>query len=146
LLQLIRSLLRPGGRLVIVTDNTDSLAFRLFKGRYWGGYHFPRHWHLFNRYTLRLLAEQTGFEVETLTTQASPINWTQTIHNALIDWHAPQWLINRFSLKATVALAFFMGFDTLHQLSGKGAELNAILRPRMRKAAERKSLDEMGIQ
>lgn len=128
LLQQIRALLRPGGRLVIVTDNTDSLDFRLFKGSYWGGYHFPRHWNLFNRRTLRLLAEKTGFEVQKLTTQASPVNWTYSIHNALVDWQAPQWLIKRFSLKATVALTVFMGFDTLHQLFGNGAALTAILR------------------
>ncbi|HZH35269.1 MAG TPA: class I SAM-dependent methyltransferase, partial [Pyrinomonadaceae bacterium] len=42
LLRQIRALLRSGGRLVIVTDNTDSLDFTLFKGRHWGGYHFPR--------------------------------------------------------------------------------------------------------
>lgn len=45
----IRTLLRPGGLLVIVTDNTRSLDFRFFGGRHWGGYHFPRHWNLFNR-------------------------------------------------------------------------------------------------
>jgi SAM-dependent methyltransferase len=128
LLQQIRSLLRPGGRLVVVTDNTDTLDFRLFKRRYWGGYDFPRQWYLFNRRTIRLLAEKTGFEIEQLTTQASPVNWTYSIHNALVDWQAPPWLINRFSLKATVALTFFMAFDTLHQLFGKGAALTAILR------------------
>lgn len=127
-LQQIRALLRPGGRLVIVTDNTDSLDFRLFKERYWGGYHFPRHWNLFNPHTMRLLAAKTGFDVEQLTTQVSPVNWTYSIRNTLVDWQAPQWLINRFSLKATVALTCFTGFDTLHQLFGTGALLNAMLR------------------
>ena len=43
------SLLRPGGRLLIVTDNTGSPDFSLARRRHWGGYHFPRHWNLFNR-------------------------------------------------------------------------------------------------
>ena len=38
----IFNLLKPGGKLVIVTDNTDSLDFKYYKKRYWGGYHFPR--------------------------------------------------------------------------------------------------------
>jgi SAM-dependent methyltransferase len=42
----IYRILKPGGRLVIVTDNTDSLDFGYFKKSYWGGYHFPRHWNL----------------------------------------------------------------------------------------------------
>jgi hypothetical protein len=41
---------------VIVTDNTDALDFKIFKGGYWGGYHFPRHWNLFNRKSLTKLA------------------------------------------------------------------------------------------
>ena len=59
----IHKLLKPGGKLVIVTDNTDSLDFRFFKKSYWGGYHFPRHWNLFNRNSLTKLAEKTDFEV-----------------------------------------------------------------------------------
>lgn len=128
LLRDVHSILRPGGRVVIVTDNTESLDFRLFKKRHWGGYHFPRHWNLFNPATMRRLAEKTGFEVERLTTQVSPVNWTYSIRNTLVDASAPQWLINRFSLKATLALSVFTVFDTLHQLIGKGALLNAILR------------------
>ena len=37
-LRAIYKLLKPGGKLVIVTDNTDSLDFRFFKKNYWGGY------------------------------------------------------------------------------------------------------------
>ena len=67
----IRKLLKPGGKLVIVTDNTDSLDFRFFKETYWGGYHFPRHWNLFNRNSLTELAEKNDFEVARLRTQYS---------------------------------------------------------------------------
>ena len=51
-------LLKPGGRLLVVTDNTGSLDFRLASRRHWGGYHFPRHWYLFDDASLRLLAAQ----------------------------------------------------------------------------------------
>lgn len=128
LLRQIRSLLRPGGRLVIVTDNTDSLDFRLFKNRHWGGYHFPRHWNLFNTATMRRLAAKTGFEIEWLTTQVSPVNWVYSIRNRLTDRQAPSWLVEQFSLKTPLSLGVFTVFDALHNLAGRGALLNAILK------------------
>ena len=128
ILSAIKSVLKPGGKLVIVTDNTDSIDFRIFKGGYWGGYHFPRHWNLFNRNSLMKLAEKVGFEVENLTTQVSPVNWIYSIHNALVDLHAPRFLINRFTLKSTVSLSAFTSLDIVLQKLGKGALLRAILR------------------
>lgn len=127
-LRAARALLKPGGRAVIVTDNTDSPDFKLFGGRHWGGYHFPRHWNLFNPRSLRLLAEKSGFEVESMTTVVSPVNWVYSIRNSLDDLGAPAWLVNRFSLRSPVSLAAFTLFDMLHQLAGRGALLRAVLR------------------
>lgn len=124
----VRAILRPGGRVVIVTDNTDSLDFKLFKKRHWGGYHFPRHWNLFNQKTIHGLAKKTNMEVESLTTQVSPVNWVYSIRNRLSDRQAPAWLIEQFSLKSTVSLGFFTIFDTFNNLFGRGALINAILK------------------
>ncbi len=128
ILAAIKNVLKGGGKLVVVTDNTDALDFRFFKGGYWGGYHFPRHWNLFNRNSLEKLAEKVGFEVADLTTQVSPVNWVYSIHNALVDWKAPRFLIDRFTLKSTVSLSAFTSLDILLQKRGKGALLRAILR------------------
>jgi SAM-dependent methyltransferase len=124
----VRELLRPGGRVVIVTDNTATLDFRLSGRRYWGGYHFPRHWNLFSAVTLRALARKVGLEVDTLSTVVSPVNWVYSIRNALDDRGAPRWLVNRFTLKSPVSLAIFTAFDALQQLAGGGALLRAVLR------------------
>ena len=128
LLRDIRELLRPGGKIVIVTDNTDTLDFRMFKGRHWGGYHFPRHWTLFNQSTIRKLAGQVDLQVESLTTAVSPVNWVYSIRNYLTDRQAPTWMIERFSLRSTVSLSFFTAFDLINRLVGRGALLNAVLR------------------
>lgn len=124
----IRRVLRPGGRLLVVTDNTDSLDQRLFGRAYWGGYHFPRHWNLFNARSLRALAATTGFEVDHLTTMVSPVNWTYSVRNALDDLGARRSIVDFFSLKSAPSLAAFTAFDSLHQLAGRGALLRAVLR------------------
>ncbi|MGI8787245.1 MAG: class I SAM-dependent methyltransferase [Pyrinomonadaceae bacterium] len=127
-LSAVRNVLKPEGKLIIVTDNTDALDFKFFKGAYWGGYHFPRHWNLFNRKSLTRLARRVGFEIADLTTQVSPVNWVYSIHNGLVDWNAPRFLINRFTLKSTVSLSAFTSLDIVLQQFGKGALLRAILR------------------
>ena len=124
----LRSLLRPGGRIVVITDNTASLSFALFKRRYWGGYHFPRHWNLFNPGAIRSLAARAGLETQSLRTLVTPVNWVYSMRNALVDWGAPSWLYERFSLASPVSLAAFTIFDGLQQLAGRGGLLEAVLR------------------
>lgn len=124
----IRSVLKPGGRLVIVTDNNRSLDAKLFGGRHWGGYHFPRHWNLFDRQSMRRLAQKVGYDVVQVTTQVSPVNWVYSIRNLLVDWGAPRWLYDRFSLQSPFALGVFTVLDSILQLFGRGALLRATLR------------------
>lgn len=127
-LRAVTSLLRPGGRVVIITDNTDAWDCKVFQSRHWGGYHFPRHWNLFNRKSLAALASGAGLDVAGLTTRMSPVNWVYSVHNFLVDRNAPRWLINRFTLKSPLALAVFTLWDSLLQRLGRGAILEAVLR------------------
>jgi 2-polyprenyl-3-methyl-5-hydroxy-6-metoxy-1,4-benzoquinol methylase len=127
-LNAVYKLLKKGGKFVIVTDNTDSIDFNLYKKRYWGGYHFPRHWNLFNRKSLSKLAEKTGFQVHNLTTIVSPVNWVYSIHNSLVAKKKPQWLIDKFTLKSTLSLFAFTVLDFGLQKLGKGALLQATLK------------------
>lgn len=124
-LRSIKRVLKPGGKLVIVTDNTDSYDFRLFKKSHWGGYHFPRHWNLFNRKNLAKLGENVGFKTEKITTQVSPVNWVYSFHNRFVDEGKPIWLINQFTLKSTVSLSAFTALDIVLQKLGNGGLLNA---------------------
>jgi len=134
-LRAVHALLRPGGRVLLVTDNTDTWSFRLFSSRYWGGYHFPRHWNLFDRRNLRMLATRAGFEVERLDTIVSPVNWTYSIHNALVDLQAPAWLIDRFTLASPGSLAVFTALDWSQQVIARGGLLRAVLRRPLAAAA-----------
>lgn len=128
LLRAVGRVLKPGGRLYLITDSTDSPDFALAKGRHWGGYHFPRHWYLFNRASMRRLAERSGLQVERLGTTTSPVNWTYSVRNWLDDWGAPRWLVAQFSLSSAPALAVFTVLDAGLMAVGRGALLRVVLR------------------
>ncbi|QGG97112.1 methyltransferase domain-containing protein [Actinomarinicola tropica] len=128
LLQQVHDVLAPGGRLVVVTDNVGSPDFRIFRSRHWGGYHFPRHWHLYDRTTLAATAEAGGLEVESIGTVVSPVNWVYSLRNMLVDLRAPEWAIRPLSLEGSVALAAGTVLDSAFQLAGRGALLRGVFR------------------
>ena len=123
----IRRLLRPGGRLFVVTDNTASIDARVFRSRHWGGYHFPRHWNLFDDRSLRKLTQQVGLRVVRLTTMMSPVNWVYSIRNFLVDFHAPRSIVECFSLESAPSLVVFTLLDAVLTRTGRGALLCAIV-------------------
>ena len=71
--------------LSVETPDTRGWDARIFRRGYWGGYHIPRHFYLFDASTLsRLLVEQ-GFEVVSVRSILSPAFWVYSVHNALAD-------------------------------------------------------------
>jgi 2-polyprenyl-3-methyl-5-hydroxy-6-metoxy-1,4-benzoquinol methylase len=69
----IRSLLRPGGLLYLVTPDIDSLSARLMRGRWWGLR--PAHVYYFSPRTLGALLRETGFEVELVKSYGRIFTW-----------------------------------------------------------------------
>ncbi len=55
--------LSPGGCVLVETPNQGGLDFWLFRERYWGAYHIPRHFHLFSRATLSAAVQRAGLRV-----------------------------------------------------------------------------------
>ena len=68
--------LKPGGRLVVVTPNVESLGHRRL-GTAWIGLQPPRHLYLFTCATLRRLAESAGLRV---------VSVRSSVRNAEFAW------------------------------------------------------------
>lgn len=124
----LKELLAPGGRLVIVTDNAGSPDAWWFQGRHWGGYHFPRHFHLFSRKTLAKAGDAAGLKAERITTSVSPVNWVYSFRNWFDDWGMPRWLVNRFSLSSVVSMGTFTITDLVLSYIRLGGNLQATFR------------------
>jgi SAM-dependent methyltransferase len=79
----MRSLLAPGGRILVKTPNHDSLDARLFRHRSWGGFHCPRHWVIFTPESFARAAATAGLGIEkTRLTQGAPF-WAVSALEAL---------------------------------------------------------------
>lgn len=89
-------LLAPGGLLVIETPNARSLDARVFRRRYWGGYHFPRHWNLFDATTLERLGRGAGLEPVGFESFVCAVFWIYPLHHWLRERGAPSWLYRWF--------------------------------------------------
>ncbi len=120
-LQAVRERLRPGGRVVLALNNLDSPSFRLFAGRHWGGYDFPRQRALYSSRALRLLAARAGLEVVSLSTEPGSASWVESIYRLLGDWQAPGWLASRFSGSSVAAPALFGVVERLLQWRGRAS-------------------------
>ena len=79
----LRGLLVAGGMLAIETPNIDSLDARLSKKGLWGGYHIPRHWHVFTPKSMKMLLENAGYDVVAIRYQTGHAFWLWTLHHWL---------------------------------------------------------------
>ncbi len=123
-------LVKPGGALFIETPSTEGLDARLFRSRYWGGYHFPRHWSLFDESSLMRLVELHGFETIRVDYLASPAFWVQSFHHMFLDRNYSQRVVNFWTIRNPLALALFTLLDTVSASLGKTSNIRLIARRR----------------
>ncbi|MDJ0847465.1 MAG: class I SAM-dependent methyltransferase [Myxococcota bacterium] len=105
------ALLRPGGHFIVETPNLAGLDYRAFEGRYWGHYHFPRHWNLFSTDSLQRMLEEQGFEIARSEYLISTSSWILSFHNYFLDRGWPDPVVRFFHYQNPLLLAFFVALD-----------------------------------
>jgi SAM-dependent methyltransferase len=116
----IRHWLSPGGVLAIETPNIASFDARLFLRGLWGGYHIPRHWHLFTTDTLTRLLRDVGLEILAVRYQTGHSFWMYSFHHLLrFRSRRLRWLAAAFNpLRSPALLAMFTAFDKIRGIMG----------------------------
>ena len=82
----IGRLLSVGGLLIGEVPNLACLERMIF-GRYWAGYHLPRHISFFDRPRLEEMLGKCGFDKISLEGKMQPANWLVSMSNWLRDRH-----------------------------------------------------------
>ncbi|MFA6449039.1 MAG: class I SAM-dependent methyltransferase [bacterium] len=90
-------LLRKNGFLIIETPNFDSWDARRYRSKFWGGYHFPRHWTIFNPATLIEAARTAGLSHFSTGFMLSPSFWIQSWRHSLEHRGWPKAIVRRIN-------------------------------------------------
>ena len=112
--------LAPGGVLAVETPNRASLDARLFRRTFWGGYHFPRHWHLFDTEGVVRLLTGVGLEPAGIAYQTGHSFWLYSVHHWL-RYGPPRMprLAKRFDpIGSLLPLVIATGWDKLRAALG----------------------------
>jgi SAM-dependent methyltransferase len=73
----------PGGRVLVETPNLGGFDYLLFRKKYWGHWHIPRHLHLFTQKSLGEFASRAGFKVIAQGYLPSPGPWILSLRNMM---------------------------------------------------------------
>lgn len=126
MLQRSFELLKPGGFAIGQLPARDCFEESL-AGRYWGGYHYPRHLQAFSYGGFRDLLSRTGF-VDVDVRAAPHVQTALSVQNRLIGWGwQPRMKYGKTPIYSWIILAV-LPFETVAWLAGKGGIMNFMAR------------------
>lgn len=131
ILQKIEKLLNPEGIVLIKTPNILSLDASLFRKKYWGGLHCPRHWIIFSENSFRNMIAATKFKIADLHyTQGGPF-WAFSI----IVWLSKEGLVKTGKERPVIfhplfpfISSLFAVFDFIRRPFAKTSQMFIILK------------------
>ena len=130
-LKKIEQTLNPGGIVLIKTPNILSLDARLFRKKYWGGLHCPRHWIIFSENSFRNMLTATDLKITDLNyTQGGPF-WAFSI----IVWLSKKGLVKTGKERPVIfhplfpfISSLFASFDFIRRPFAKTSQMFIILK------------------
>ena len=111
-------ILDDDGILFIETPNIGGLDYTIFKKKYWGGYHVPRHWQLFSDENIGKYLNDFGFSVQKVVFLCSPSFWNQSFHHMFLDMKFPKWLERTFNYQNPIYIGLFTLIDLARIIAG----------------------------
>lgn len=76
----VKELLKPDGKIILETPNIDSWDFMMSK-KYWGGLHTPRHIYIFSTKAITKLMKLTGFKIKKISYPLNTDHWALSVQN-----------------------------------------------------------------
>lgn len=129
-LRRIHGWLSQDGILALETPNIASLDARIFRRGWWGGYHFPRHWVLFDPPSIAKALEQAELEIVSIRYQTGHSFWLYSFHHALrYNRRFPMPRLARLfnPLRSKLILILFTALDILRRSVGMKTSAMLIL-------------------
>ncbi|MGI9499278.1 MAG: class I SAM-dependent methyltransferase [Geminicoccaceae bacterium] len=116
------ALLKPGGYAIGQNPARDCWEEKI-AGRYWAGYHFPRHLQAFTYRGMEGILQQAGFTDVEVTT-APHVQAALSLQNRLVGSNrSPRMRYGKMPFYSWLILAA-LPFETIAWLAGKGGVLN----------------------
>jgi SAM-dependent methyltransferase len=113
----VSNMLKPGGYFVGEIPSPQCLERKIF-GRYWGGYHLPRHLTFFSPNHIRKFLEKAGFEDVSVSYQQQPSSSLLSYCNYLQHKNASPRTLAFFSPHSLFWLILLTPITTLLKLFG----------------------------
>ena len=111
-----REILRPGGVLIMETPSLEGPDARIFRSRYWGNWHAPRHWHLFSAASLGAAAERAGLRMVSVDYILCPFSWLHSVQYMLRERFGWERIGRWIDVDRIVPLAAATGFDLVQRI------------------------------
>tara|TARA_Y100000389_G_scaffold204677_1_gene258799 strand:+ start:7043 stop:8005 length:963 start_codon:yes stop_codon:yes gene_type:complete len=111
-------LLRKKGVIIIETPNINTLDYNIF-GKYWGGWHAPRHWNIMEKSFLEKLLIKNNFKIITSKSTLTPFTLLHSFQYLVRDKFKLRYIANYFETKHFIPLTICTILDFMQFLFTK---------------------------
>ncbi len=121
--------LSKNGVFILETPSAHSWDYSLFKKKYWGGWHCPRHWNIYRPETLTPLLVDSGFKIEKVEFILNPYAWLHSFQYFIKDRLGFPKLASLFQESVFLSTSFFSFIDLIQlKLFGRTSNMRIIAR------------------